>query len=83
MGTNTDEGRVFAAAAGLTNGTATIQEVVSLLITDNRDVQDAVVAFYAPFFTDVYLFSAAVITDLASVDYVCATYNLILSVLGF
>jgi carboxylesterase 2 len=73
MGTNADEGRVFAAAAGFDNSTATIEEVVALLIPNNEAVQQAVTAFYTPFFTDVFLFASAVLTDLG---FTCTTSSL-------
>jgi carboxylesterase type B len=73
MGTNADEGRVFAAAFGFDNSSATIEEVVSIIFPNNPDIQKAVAAFYAPFFTDAFLFGSAVLTDLG---FLCTTSSL-------
>ncbi|KFZ11966.1 hypothetical protein V502_07329 [Pseudogymnoascus sp. VKM F-4520 (FW-2644)] len=73
MGTNADEGRVFAAAAGFDNSSATIQQVASIFLPGLPLLQKALVAFYTPFFDDVFLFASTVLTDLG---FLCTTSSL-------
>jgi carboxylesterase type B len=73
IGTNADEGRVFAAAFGLANASSTVGDVIDLLFPDNPIVGNAVAALYRPVFTDVYHFASAVITSLI---FTCPTSSL-------
>jgi carboxylesterase 2 len=75
LGTNANEGRVFAAAVGLDqpNLPITSGEVISTLLPNLTDAQNATLKIYSSLVNDYYLFASQVITD---IEFTCPTSSL-------
>lgn len=73
LGTNADEGRVFAAAIGLANASSTLDDIFSILIPDHPALGKVISAFYSPIIKDTYSLISTVITDLI---FTCKTSSL-------
>ncbi|KUJ13852.1 alpha/beta-hydrolase [Mollisia scopiformis] len=75
LGTNANEGRVFAAAAGLdqSNLPITSGEVIATLLPNLTDFQNASLQVYSSLVNNTYLFASQVITDL---EFTCPASSL-------
>ncbi|KAF8859749.1 carboxylesterase [Acephala macrosclerotiorum] len=77
LGTNANEGRVFAAADGLDSSNLPSyinpQTVISTLLPNLTEAQNATLKTYSSLLNDTYLFASQVITDL---QFTCPTSSL-------
>lgn len=73
LGTNSDEGRLFAAAAGLANASSTLDDVFAILIPDHPALGKVISDFYSPIINDTYSVVSTVITELI---FTCKTSSL-------
>ncbi|KAJ6785455.1 hypothetical protein PWT90_01165 [Aphanocladium album] len=72
LGSNADEGRLFAAALGLSNASFTVDDQLALFIP-NKLARATISDFYTPFIKDTYHLLSTIITKLL---FTCKTSSL-------